>query len=135
MTETPSAPTPSSPPPQTTPPATPPAVELEPNSEARTMAMLCHLLAIFTWFIGPLVIWLMKKDQMPFVNDQGKEALNWQITFSIAMVIAWLSMFICIGVVLAPAVGVVNLVFCILATVKANSGIRYRYPFAIRLIK
>jgi len=54
------------------------------KQEDKTMAMLCHLLGILTAFLGPLIIWLVKKDQSPFVDDQGKEALNFQITLVIA---------------------------------------------------
>ncbi|MCC6680799.1 MAG: DUF4870 domain-containing protein [Phycisphaeraceae bacterium] len=117
----------------------PPAPESSPAGDvpkdARTMAMLCHLLAIFTGFLGPLIIWLIKKDEMPFVNDQGKEALNFQITMFLAYIVSWLSIFVFIGCVLFPAVVILNLVFCIIATMKANEGVAYRYPFALRLVK
>ena len=86
-------------------------------------------------FIGPLVIWLIKKDTMPFVNDQGKEALNFQITVFIAIVISWILAFVLIGLLLMPLVGIANLVLCIIAGIKANNGESYRYPFALRLIK
>ncbi|MCY2932026.1 MAG: DUF4870 domain-containing protein [Planctomycetota bacterium] len=126
------------PPPQSpVPPApgspVPPPVDAD--KDARTMAMLAHLLAIPLGWLGPLIIWLMKKDSSPFVNDQGKEALNFQITVFIAVMAAAMSMFICIGFVLLPAVCIVNLIFCIIGGMKANQGIAYRYPFAIRLIK
>jgi uncharacterized Tic20 family protein len=102
------------------------------------MAMLAHLLGIFTGFIGALIIWLVKKD-VPFVEDQAKEALNFQITVAIAMVgaviISAIS-FLCLHVVFLPhLVWVGNLVFCIMGAVKAKDGVAYRYPFAIRLIK
>lgn len=105
------------------------------SKDARMWAMLCHLLAIFTGFIAPLVIWLIKKDEDPFVNSQGKEALNFQITVAIAMVIAWLLCFACVGVFLVPAVAIVDIVFCIIATIKVNGGQDYRYPLSLRLIK
>ena len=56
----------------------------EVSKDARMWAMLCHLLGLFTCFIGPLIIWLIKKDEDPFIDDQGKEALNFQITVAIA---------------------------------------------------
>lgn len=100
------------------------------------MAMLAHLLAIFTWFIGPLIIWLTQKDTSAFVDDQGKEALNFQITIGIAYIA--LGVLACLtlglGSILLPVVGIINLIFCILACVAANRGERFRYPFAIRLI-
>ena len=57
------------------------------SPDAKTMGMLAHLLVIFTGFIGPLIIWLIKKDQSPFVNQQGKEALNWGLTLMIGWVV------------------------------------------------
>jgi uncharacterized Tic20 family protein len=105
------------------------------SKDAKNMAMLCHLLAIFTGFLGPLIIWLIKKDDTPFVDDQGKEALNFQITVLIAMIVSGLLTFLCIGFILMPAVGIVDLVFCILAAIKASKGEAYRYPVNIRFIK
>ena len=107
----------------------------EPDKDSRTMAMLCHLLAIFTGFIGPLVIWLIKKDQSPFVNDQGKESLNFQITMLIAHLIGAATWCIFIGILVTPALIIVNLIFCIMGTMAANDGKAYRYPFALRLIQ
>ena len=107
------------------------------SSEDRTMGLIAHLSGIITWFIGPLVIWLMNKDKADkaWLNDQAKEALNFQITVTIAMVISIILMVVIIGGILAPIVGIINLVFCIIAAVKANNGEAYRYPFALRLIK
>ncbi|KAG1271108.1 hypothetical protein G6F65_012632 [Rhizopus arrhizus] len=101
------------------------------------MALAAHLLGIFTWFIGPLIIWLINKDDAgkAFVTDQAKEALNFQITITIAMLICIVLTIVIIGGILAPIVGILNLVFCIIAAVKANNGEAYRYPFALRLIK
>ena len=103
-----------------------------PDQNARTMGMLCHLLGIFTFFIGPLIIWVMKKDESPFVNDQGKEALNFQITTAIATVLCFFGF--CIAPLLILAVNIVRIVFSIIATIKANQGIPYRYPVTLRLI-
>lgn len=112
------------------------------SPDERNWGMFCHLAALAGWLlpllgciIGPLVIWLLKKDQYPFVNDQGKEALNFQITMLIAMLVAGLSVFVLIGMVLLPALVLTNLVFIVIATVQASKGIRYRYPYSLRLIK
>jgi len=105
------------------------------NQDDKTMAMLCHLLGFLTSFIGPLIIWLIKKDQSRYVDEQGKEALNFQITVAIAGFVAGLSTMICIGIVLVPAVGIADLVLCIMACVAANKGEPYRYPVCLRLIK
>ena len=107
----------------------------EVSKDARMWGMLCHLLAIFTSFIAPLIIWLIKKKEDPFIDNQGKEALNFQITVAIASIVSGLLCFACIGFVLLPLVGIADIVFCIIATVKANSGIAYRYPVSIRFIK
>ncbi len=83
--------------------------------------------------IGPLIVWQMKKD-MPFVDDQGKEALNFQITVSIAVFICFPLMFVLIGLLLLPLVLLGALVMTIIAGLKANNGETYRYPLALRLI-
>lgn len=96
--------------------------------------MLAHISGIIFWFLGPLVIWLIQKDQMPFVKDQGKEALNWQLTLVIAWVAAGVLSFVGIGIILYPVLWVLNLIFCIMGGMKANEGVPYRYPFSIKLI-
>ena len=102
------------------------------------MAMIAHLGGIITSFIAPLVIWLMKKEQRGFVEDQAKEALNFQITVLMAYVV-WMILTIIpiLGCIVAP-VGVLiflaSLVLSIMAGVKANEGVRYRYPVSFRFI-
>ena len=107
----------------------------EVSQDAKTMAMLCHLLGLLTNFLGPLILWLVKKDDDPFIDHQGKEALNFQITVAIASIVSGLLTFVCIGALLLPAVGVVDLVFSIIACVNANKGQAYRYPVSIRFVK
>jgi uncharacterized protein len=102
---------------------------------ARNMALLCHLLGLLTCFIGPLVIWLLKKDEHSFIDSQGKEALNFQISVILASVAAGFLSFLCIGVLLFPVIGVLDLVFSIIACVKSSQGVDYKYPISIRLIK
>jgi uncharacterized Tic20 family protein len=97
--------------------------------------MLCHLGGIIGGFVVPLIIWLIKKDQSKFLDDQGKEALNFQLTMLIAMVVSSASIMVFIGIALFPAVVVINIVFCILGGMAANKGELYRYPFTIRFIK
>jgi len=108
----------------------------EVSKDAKTWAMLCHLLAIFTGFLAPLIIWLIKKDEDPFIDEHGKEALNFQITVCIAMFVSvLLAPVFCIGFVTGIATGIGDLIFCIFATVKANKGEPYRYPVSIRFIR
>lgn len=129
-------------PPESVIPPPPPSEPLvgAPSAEERQWAMFAHLAAFagliipFGSILGPLVIWLIKKDTMPFVNDQGKEALNFNITVAIAAIIAWVLLFVLIGFLLLPAVVIAWIVFVIIGTIKANEGVTYRYPFTLRLI-
>ena len=117
--------------------APPPAPEGNAPQDQRTMALLAHILGIFTGFIGSLIIWLVNKDNADkgFIVDQAKEALNFQITLAIAGIVSMILMIVAIGFLLLPVIGILNLVFSIIAAVKANNGEAYRYPFALRLIK
>ncbi|WP_460762697.1 DUF4870 domain-containing protein [Lysobacter fragariae] len=92
-------------------------------------------------FIGPLIIWMVKKDTSSFVDDQGKEALNFNITVGLVFFgLLLLSIFtLGLGLIIAiPAwivIGIAWLVLTIIAGIKANEGVAYRYPFTLRLIK
>lgn len=105
------------------------------SPDENTMAMLAHILTMFTGFIGPLIIWLIKKDQSDFVDDQGKEALNFGISIVIYYFAAFLSIFVLVGFVLVPAVIIFAIVNIIRAAIAANKGERFRYPLCIRIIK
>ncbi|NIA22064.1 MAG: DUF4870 domain-containing protein [Anaerolineaceae bacterium] len=109
------------------------------QADDKTMGLLCHLLGIFTSFIGPLVIWLMKKDQSPYVDTQGKEAMNFQLSmliYIVALGIICMIPFVgCLFYIVAMAVPVFALVMAIIASIKANEGKIYRYPVCIRFIK
>ncbi|MFI6734549.1 DUF4870 domain-containing protein [Nonomuraea sp. NPDC050451] len=105
-----------------------------PGTDDTTMAMLSHLLGLLVSWVGPLIIYLMKKDESPYVRDQAAEALNFQITMFIGYVISGFLMIIFIGVLLLPVVWILSLIFHIQAAMATNKGERYRYPFAVRLI-
>jgi len=114
----------------------------EVSKDARTWAMGCHLLGlagivvpVIGNIVGPLVMWQIKKDDYPFVDEQGKEALNFQISMSIYGIISAILLLACIGAFLLPAVYIVDLVFLLIAAIKANNGKHYRYPLTIRFIK
>ena len=131
----------------------PASVESGISAEERQWAMFAHLSALLGamltagWagsigcFIGPLVIWLVKKDTMPFVDDQAKEALNFNITVAIVFFVLWAVTFLTLfigGVLTVPLmviVGIAWLVLTVIASIKANQGERYRYPFTLRLVK
>ena len=122
------------------------------SAEERQWGMFAHLSALagglltsavggWGFFLGPLVIWLMKKDTMPFVADQAKEALNFNITVSaifllmLVLGVATLGIGFLIAGPIMLIVGIAALVFIVIAAIKANEGVAYRYPFAIRLVK
>lgn len=111
------------------------------SREAKQWAMLTHLAAFAAFFIpfgnmlGPLVAWQLKKDFDPFVADNGKEAVNFQITIAIAAFVGIMLIFVGIGVFLLPLLGVYWIAMTIIAGVKANDGVAYRYPLTIRFIK
>lgn len=111
------------------------------QQEERTWAAVCHLAGfagfVLPWVggvVGPLVVWLIKKDTMPFVNDQGKEAVNFQISMLIYSIIAAILCFVIVGIPLLIGLGVFWLVEVILATVSASNGTAHRYPLTIRFI-
>jgi hypothetical protein len=110
--------------------------------------MLCHLSALagfvipFGNILGPLLVWQIKKNEIPSVAVHGKAALNFQITVAIAaligMVVAIVLSFFCVGFLLIPLViliGLAGLVFAIIAGLKANNGEDYKYPYSLNLIK
>jgi len=103
------------------------------SNDSKNMAMLCHLLAIFTSFIAPLIIWLIKKETDPFVDRHGKEALNFQIFIVIAFAIS--TIIVCLAPFLYPIIAVFNTIFCIIASIKASKGEEYRYPLPFRFLK
>jgi uncharacterized Tic20 family protein len=124
---------------------TPPLPELkpvmEPTADERQWALLAHLSGLIASFLGgmsflgPLIIWLIKKDQSAFVADQAKEALNFQIAVTIALFVSFaIGAATCIGFLLIPVVGIGSLVFAIIAAMEANKGVVYRYPYTIRLV-
>ena len=98
--------------------------------------MLTHLLGIITGFVGPLIMYLVKKDESsPFLRHHLLEALNFQLTVTIAYVVSWVLMFIFIGTLTWMAAGVCALIFGILAGMAASKGEWYRYPVSIRMVK
>ncbi len=110
------------------------------NNEEKNWAMACHLATLigiiipFGNVIAPLVIWLMKKDQMPMVDREGKKSLNFQILMTICMVVAFLLMFVLIGFILLPIIGILAIVFAIIAAVKVSNGVDYQYPVNVKFI-
>ena len=115
--------------------------EVVPSKEEKTLGLVCVLLQFlgfvfpFGSLIGPLVLWLVKKDSSRFLDEVGKETVNFQITLLIATIIGIVLCFVLIGFLLLFAVGIYALVTIIIAAIKANDGVVYRYPVNIRFIK
>ena len=112
-----------------------------PSRDERQWAMICHLSAMLMYctviggFIAPLVIWLLKRDEMPFVADQGRETLNFQITTLLALIAGGCLMLVLIGFVIVPAVLLFHFIVTIIATVRVSEGVLYRYPICWRVIR
>ena len=128
--------------------APPPAPSGTPSAEERQWGLFGHLSSLAGLLtggigniLGPLIIWLVKKDTMPFASDQAKEALNFNITLLIIGVILLLVTIFTFGLgifITAPIgilLGIAWLVLTIIAAMKANEGVAYRYPFTLRLVK
>ncbi len=115
---------------------------VEYDKDARTLGMACHLSALigllgipFLNIIGPLAVWLWRRDKYAFVDDQGRESLNFQISMTLYGIVAGILTLILIGWVLLGILWIANLALVIIAASKANKGEAYRYPFNLRLIR
>ncbi len=127
-----------------TPPVLPPTPLPGPvplsSSDERMWAMLAHLSALagfiipFGNIVGPVVVWQIFKERSPFVDTHGKEAVNFQITMSLAYIVAFILMLVVVGVFLLIILGIASVVLLVIAAIKANNGEYYRYPFTIRFI-
>ena len=116
--------------------------EYDLSKDVRMWGMFAHISALvgllgngFGFILGPLIVWLAKREDHPFVDDQGKEALNFQITMFFAFVISFFLCFVVIGFFLLAILVVLEIALPIVGAVKANNGEYYRYPLTMRLIK
>ena len=111
------------------------------DKNEKLLAMFCHLGAFCGFIIplgniiAPLIIWLVKKDEFPLVDDQGKESLNFQISVLIYSIVAGFLVFFFIGIPLLVVIALFCIIQVIKASISANNGEKYRYPLCIRLIK
>jgi uncharacterized Tic20 family protein len=110
--------------------------------EVRKWAMICHIIALvgligngIGFLLGPLIVWLLKREDHPFVDRQGKEAVNFQITMFILLLVSLLLALVLIGFVFMIIIALLMTIFPIIAAIKANEGEDYKYPFSIRFIK
>jgi uncharacterized Tic20 family protein len=115
----------------------PQPLDIPSNSEDRQMALFAHMGGILAGFVVPLIIWMMKKDQSRFIDDQGKEALNFQLNLVIhALILMGITIATCgFGALLYLPWAIYALVMPILAGLQANKGELYRYPATFRMIK
>jgi uncharacterized Tic20 family protein len=104
------------------------------SSNDKNLAVLVHLSGIFFSVIPSLIVWLLKKDDNPYLGDQSREALNFQITVLIAYAASFILMVLVIGFALYAFIWLANIVLCIIAAVAASKGEHYRYPLTLRLI-
>ena len=111
------------------------------SKDERTWAMLCHLSALAGFIIpmgsiiGPLIVWLVKKEEMPLVAEHGLKSLNFQITMLIAYIICFILMFVVIGVILLPLLAIFSFIMVVVGAIKANDGKPFSYPLSLSLIK
>lgn len=110
------------------------------SGEEKNWAMVAHLLPLVAWgvpfgnIIAPAVIWFLKREEMPFVNEQAREALNFQITMVLAGTVCVVLALFLIGIPLLLALIPVGIVFPLLAAKNCQEGQPYRYPFCLRLV-
>ncbi|HYD61408.1 MAG TPA: DUF4870 domain-containing protein [Noviherbaspirillum sp.] len=109
-------------------------IETSPSKDECNLAMLAHLLGVFTGFVGALVLWLVKREDAGFAAQEAREALNFQITVCIGMMAAFFLKFVLIGFLLFPLIFLVNFIFCLLGALSAAKGKAYRYPLTLRLV-
>lgn len=105
------------------------------SDDSKLFAALAHGLGLLVTFIPALVIWLIKKDEDAFVKEHARQAMNFQLTIFIAAVVSGILTLVLIGFLLLPIVGIVALVFTIIAIIKAAQGEEYSYPLTIPFFK
>ncbi len=110
--------------------------------EARQWATVCHIIALvgllgngIGFLLGPLIVWLLKREDHPFIDEQGKEAVNFQITMCIVAFLSGILAVILIGFAFLLVIAFFMTIFPIIAAIRANDGQHYRYPLSFRFIK
>ena len=110
------------------------------EAQEKTWGMLCHLAALsgfiipFGNIIGPLIIWLVKKEESEYVDKQGKESLNFQISVTIYALVAGILVLVVVGIFLLIVLGIAVLVLVIVASIKASNREEFSYPLTIRIL-
>jgi uncharacterized Tic20 family protein len=118
----------------------PPPVPPSPTTD-NSLAVVMHLLGFagfvfpFGNVVAPLILWLVKRSESPFLDRVGKEVVNFQISYTIYVAIAGLLCFVLIGFLILPVIFILWVVFMVIAAVKTGNGEGYQYPFTIRLLQ
>jgi len=105
------------------------------SGDDRTYCVILHLSSFLAGFIGPLILWAIKKDASPFVDFHGKQSMNFHLTLLIAGIVSFVLVFVLVGFFMLLALGVAYLVITILAAVAANRGEYYKFPLTIQFFK
>ena len=108
--------------------------EVLPTSDERLLGMLIYATSFFTTIIGPIIIWLIKREESSFIDYHGKQYFNFVISYFIYSIIAGISIIILVGMILVPVVAVSAFVFTIIAAIKAYNGETYQIPFIIKFL-
>ncbi len=126
---------------ENTPPPVPPQPAPPSPTTDNSLAVVMHLLG-FAGFVfpfgnifGPLILWLVKRSESPYLDRVGKEVLNFQISYSIYVAVAFALCFVIIGFLILPVIGLLWIIFMIVAAVKTGNGEDYKYPMTIRLLQ
>ena len=119
-----------------------PAPGAAPTENERTWGMLAHLAALAGLIVplvgnvlGPLVVSIARSDQSAFVDAHAREALNFNISVTLAALVCTVLMLVFIGFLLGSALFIAWLVMTLIAAIKASEGALYRYPISLRLLK
>jgi uncharacterized protein len=112
------------------------------SADERTWAMVAHFSALAAFFVlvlggvlGPLVVWLVKREHSAFVAEAAKEAINFNIAVLLAGLVCLPLIFVFIGIPLIAVIFVYWLVMIVVAGIKASEGVHYRYPISLRVVK
>ena len=101
------------------------------TNDQRTYALFMHLGSLFVGFLVPLVMWLIKKDESPFIDDHGRSLMNWNISLIIYSVVSIIMFLVIIGIFMLLGLILLHLIFSILGAVAANKGDAFKYPMSI----
>jgi uncharacterized protein len=112
----------------------PSVIETSPSANDKVAAMAVHIAGIFFWFVPSLIVYFATTNN-PWLKEQARNALNFQLTMLIAFIIGIVLSFIGIGFLIIWAVEIVVIVFSIIAALKANGGDTYKYPLTVDLVK